>query len=105
MDITLPRGMEIYMRQGYDYPVALISIPRLRPVVDVKEYLKKNNPFNLESRLGIAKVFQYFGWSWQVADFMQDCSNRTRAYFVNANRLKGFLIESNLHYELTKMIV
>ena len=39
-------------------------------------------------------MFSYYGDSSEVANFMQKASNKTRAYYVNANGLKGFLVNS-----------
>ena len=50
-------------------------------------------PFGkLQSRNGAAIVFSYFDFSSSVSDFMQKGSHLTRIYFINANKLKGFII-------------
>jgi len=39
----------------------------------------------------VAKIFSYFGDNDDVSIIMQNLSHKTRAYFVNADGLKGFL--------------
>ena len=54
----------------------------------------KNLPYgNLTSRPAVAIVFTYMGDREEVSDLMQKTSHETRAYFVNADGLKGFLVE------------
>ena len=36
----------------------------------------------------------YYGYSSDVAVFMQKASNKTRAYYINANGFKGFVVIS-----------
>lgn len=42
----------------------------------------------------MAVVLSFYGDSEKVDEFMQKASHRTRAYHVNANLLKGFLVLS-----------
>ena len=52
----------------------------------------KSLPFGLlKSRISVATILSYFGYSDKVSDLMQGLSHKTRAYFVNAGKLKGFL--------------
>ena len=52
-------------------------------------------PFGkLVSRPAIAIVFSYVGDSEEVSDLMQNISHGTRAYFLNADGLEGFLVQS-----------
>ena len=59
------------------------------PIVD--DY-RKEQPFAMNSRHGIAIVFAFYGDSDQVGEFMQKASNKTRAYYINANGLQGFVV-------------
>ena len=36
-------------------------------------------------------MFSFYGYREEVGVLMQNCSHKTRAYFVNANCLKGFI--------------
>ena len=50
-------------------------------------------PFGkLQSRAPVAIMLSFFGFNYQVQDLMQKLSHKTRAYFVNAEGLKGFLL-------------
>lgn len=40
----------------------------------------------------MANVLSFFGDSDEVGDFMQKGSHKTRAYFINANGLPGFVV-------------
>ena len=42
----------------------------------------------------VAEIFSYVGYKeeGEVSDLMQSCSHLTRAYFINAGLLKGFLL-------------
>ena len=42
----------------------------------------------------MAKVLGYYSYSWEVAEFMQKASNKTRAYYMNANGFRGFVVIS-----------
>ena len=46
----------------------------------------------IQSRLATALIFSYVGNQHQVPGILQKLSHRTRAYIVNADGLKGFLI-------------
>ena len=46
----------------------------------------------MKTRNGIAIIFSFWGDSVEVTEFMQETSHQTRSYYINANRLKGFLI-------------
>ena len=72
-----------------------------KPVPIRDEYLT-GLPFSLKTRHGVAIVFSYYGDSEDVLEFMSKCSHTTRAYFKNADRLKGFLIHSIAIRELRK---
>ena len=45
----------------------------------------------MTSRNAVAIIFSFFGDRDEVSDFMQRCSHLTRVYFINANKLSGFL--------------
>ena len=53
-------------------------------------------PFELKTRHGIALVFAYWGGTVKTGDFMQKASHATRAYYVNANGLKGFVTQPGI---------
>ena len=63
--------------------------------IDVKvplvELYLSGMPFALKSRRGVAIVLSFFGDVDEVGELMQKSSHETRAYFVNANGLKGFI--------------
>lgn len=58
----------------------------------IRDEFRRCQPFALKSRHGIAVVFSFFGDYAEVRDFMQNASNKTRAYFVNSNGLRGFVV-------------
>ena len=61
--------------------------------VAIKVKYNKLLPFpGLQSRVVVATVFCFFGDQGQVGDFMQKASHKTRAYYDNSDRLKGFLV-------------
>ena len=63
--------------------------------IPIQDAYRKKIPFTgLESRACIATVFSYYGYSEEVSDFMKRASHQTRAYFVNADKLRGFLMRS-----------
>ena len=71
--------------------------------VAIREDLRRSLPFgNLKSRNSMAIVFGYFGYMEEVSDLMQKVSNKTRAYFVNAHRLRGFLVVDYVTHLLKK---
>ena len=70
----------------------------LRVNIRVEHYPKL--PFSLESRNGVAIVFSYFGDSEEVSCFMQTASHMTRAYYINAKGLKGFLVPYSIVKDL-----
>ena len=50
-------------------------------------------PFgNLQSRFSVATVLSFWGNKQEVSNLMQTLSHITRIYFVNADMLKGFLV-------------
>ena len=63
--------------------------------VAIHYHERKKNPFGkLISRNSVAIVFSFFGDKDEVHDFMQTASHLTRVYFINENRLKGFLVSA-----------
>ena len=51
-------------------------------------------PFGtLHARNVVAEIFSYVEYNDEVSDIMQSCSHLTRAYFINADLLKRFLVE------------
>ena len=61
--------------------------------VPIRTQDKKSIPFGtLYARNVVAEIFSYVEYKNEVSDIMQSCSHLTRAYFINADLLKGFLI-------------
>ena len=61
--------------------------------VPIRTQDKKSIPFGtLYARNVVAEIFSYVEYKNEVFDIMQSCSHLTRAYFINADLLKGFLI-------------
>lgn len=56
----------------------------------------------IPSRHAMAVVLSYFGYFEDVIDLMQVLSHSTRAYIVNANYLRGFLIGSKILFLIRK---
>ena len=65
---------------------------KLKLKVSLVEEYRAGLPFALKTRHGIATVIAFYGDSEEVGGFMQAASNSTRAYFVNANGLSGFVL-------------
>ena len=59
-------------------------------------------PFTLNTRIGLAKVFSYYGFIEDFAEFMQKASHTTRSYYVNANGLQGFLMPYSIDLDLKR---
>ena len=60
--------------------------------VQIREEYLKALPFgSIESRVPVALIWSYYGDTLEVSWLMQRLSHKTRAYFVNAGMLKGFL--------------
>ena len=57
-----------------------------------KQYLKAIPFGKLQSRAPVAIMLSFYGFNFQVQNLMQKLSHKTRAYFVNAGGLKGFLV-------------
>ena len=53
--------------------------------------LRKDLIFGVEARLPIAIILGYSGYQHQVMTLMQNLSQTTRAYVVNANGLTNFI--------------
>ena len=49
----------------------------------------------------MATTLSFFGFSWEVINFMQRASHGTRAYIINAGMLKGFLKDSYITHTLS----
>ena len=60
--------------------------------VPIKDEYLSILAFSLKTRRGMAVVLSWFGDCEQIGDFMQNCSHKTRAYYVNANGLPGFVM-------------
>ena len=73
---------------------------RLSLKAKIKKAYRSGLPFSLKTRNGVAIVFSFYGDSEKVGTFMQRASQKTRAYYVNANGLKGFLVRNALFREL-----
>ena len=73
---------------------------RLSLNVKIKNAHRSGLPFSLKSRNGVAIVFSFYGDSEKVGIFMQKASHKTRAYYVNANGLKGFIVRNALFRDL-----
>ena len=55
---------------------------------------KKRIPFGaIVSKCAIAIILSFYGPKDDVHDLMQRTSHLTRVYFMNEDRLKGFLVE------------
>ena len=70
--------------------------------VTIRNEYRAGNPFALKSRLAVALVFGFMANSEEVSNFMQKASHSTRAYFVNAKQLKGFVIPFSITEFLKK---
>ena len=64
--------------------------------VKIREELKSSLIFGLQARPPIAHILAYFGYSYEVMHLMQTLSHATRAFFVNADGLQGFLVQFDL---------
>ena len=72
--------------------------------VDIRnQYRKRCMPFSLKSRNGIAIVFSFYGDGEDFADFMQNASHKTRAFYVNSEGNPGFLVRSIVIETLRKV--
>ena len=60
--------------------------------VSIKDELKKSLVFGLQARPPIGIMLGFFGFSSEVYELMQTLSHGTRAYLLNADGLRGFLI-------------
>ena len=61
--------------------------------VEIHYWDKKKIPFGtIVSRYAIALILGYYSSSEDVLDLMQRTSHLTRVYFINEDRLEGFLI-------------
>ena len=61
-------------------------------MVEIKDQYLKELPFcTLKTRRGLAVVFTFFGDREEGGEFMRKASHKTRAYYLNAMKLKGFL--------------
>ena len=58
----------------------------------VEEYLKRLPFEGIPSRLVSAQILSYYGYSDQVSGLMLRLNHVTRAHFVHANMLGGFLV-------------
>ena len=56
----------------------------------------------MKTRFGIATVFGLFVDNEAVSEFMMKASHKTRAYFVNAKQLRGFVIPFSITEFLKK---
>ena len=73
--------------------------------VAIKEEYLKALPFGkLESRVAIATVLSYFDLSDYVSNSMQAISHRTRAFFVNAGGLNGFIVRYTFRSQLQAVL-
>ena len=70
--------------------------------VAIKSDLLVGMPFTLNTRLGLAKVFSYYGFTEDFAEFMQKACHSTRSYYVNANGLLGFLMPYSIIKDLER---
>ena len=57
-----------------------------------KDYLISLPFGKIQSRHAIAMMLSYFGSNEEVYDIMRRTSHKTRAYIINAEGLKGFLV-------------
>ena len=64
--------------------------------VPIKEELKKNLIFGIQSRPAIGMILSFFGYSYEVFELMQTLSHSTRAFIFNAERLNGFLVKLDI---------
>ena len=64
--------------------------------VQIKPELLSAIPFSLKTRHGIATVLGFMGDFEAVSDLMQYASHGTRAYWVNAQGLRGFVVKSGV---------
>ena len=71
----------------------LEEYPCLDTVVAIREEYLKDLPFGeLKSRHGLALMWSYLGDRFLVGHLMQTLCHRSRAYYVQANQLRGFLV-------------
>jgi hypothetical protein len=64
--------------------------------VQIKQELKRNLIFGIQSRPAIGMIFSFFGFSHEVLELMQTLSHSTRAFIFNAERLNGFLVKLDI---------
>ena len=64
--------------------------------VQIKQELKKNLIFGIQSRPAIGMILSFFGFSHEVFELMQTLSHSTRAFIFNADRLNGFLVRLDI---------
>ena len=74
-------------------------------IVSIKNMYLTELPFQLETRRGLAVVFSFFGDKEEVSEFFQKASHKTRAYFINARGLRGFLEVYSFIGDLLKSMV
>jgi hypothetical protein len=64
--------------------------------VQIKQELKRNLIFGIQSRPAIGTILSFFGFSHEVFELMQTLSHSTRAFISNAGRLNGFLVKLDI---------
>ena len=64
--------------------------------VPIKEELRRGLVFNLKSRPAVGIFLSFYGYRHEVAQMMQTTSHATRAYYLNADGLQGFLKERDI---------
>ena len=64
--------------------------------VQIKQELKRNLIFGIQSRPAIGMILSFFGFSHEVFELMQTLSHSTRAFIFNAERLNGFLVKLDI---------
>ena len=64
--------------------------------VSIKEELKSVLIFGLQARPPIAHILSFLGYIHEVMPIMQTLSHSTRAYVINTDGLKSFLVGGGL---------
>ena len=96
----------MYSISEFKYKVHSAKEDSIQSKSDTKVAIKNEHlagvPFTLKTRIGLAIVFGLFGDCEEVGEFMQKASHTTRSYYVNSNRLNGFLKPYSIVYDLRR---
>ena len=62
----------------------------------INEKLKKGLIFGFSARLPLGVMLSFLGYKHNVIPLLQKISHGTRAFIINAEGLKGFIVEFNV---------